>query len=157
MESNEYYENKLKAYIIENNIDADHLIFTQSCHSVAEAAAAAGVQREDFVKNVCMVSRNDEFIVAIVKGEDWASRRKVTRILAIESVRIAEADEILARTGFPCGGTPSFGYPAHFLVDENVLRMNVVYTGGGSENALVKIQPGVMLKANQGCVANIHR
>ncbi|MBZ2174454.1 hypothetical protein K8M07_04255 [Schnuerera sp. xch1] len=32
------YEEKLKNYMVENNIYAEQLIFSQSCHSVQEAA-----------------------------------------------------------------------------------------------------------------------
>ena len=45
-------------------------------------------------------------------------------------------DEMLAKTGYPCGGTPSFGFAATFLIDPRVMRKDEVYTGGGSETTL---------------------
>lgn len=34
---------------------------------------------------------------------------------------LATPGEILEKTGYPCGGTPSFGYQAMFLVDPKVM------------------------------------
>ena len=44
------YEHKLKQFIAAGGIEAEHLSFEQSCHSVAEAAAAVGTDPEHFVK-----------------------------------------------------------------------------------------------------------
>ncbi len=151
------YEEKLRSSMREKNIPGELLVFSQSCHSVAEAAKAAGVTHADFVKNVCMVSEEGALIVAIVNGEDWASTSRVAKFMHSNSVRIATPAEILERTGFPCGGTPSFGYEAHFLVDDKVPGMAAVYTGGGSERALVKISAPDLIAANGAQVTRIRR
>jgi len=72
-------------------------------------------------------------------------------------MRIATPDEVFEKTGFPCGGTPSFGYQARFLIDERVTQKEVVYTGGGSENSLVKIRTSDLLKASGGQVVRIRK
>ena len=69
----------------ENGIDGEHLTFSQSCHSVAEAAAAAGVTPEDFVKSICMVDGEGRLIIGIVKGEDRASTSRVSKALNISA------------------------------------------------------------------------
>jgi prolyl-tRNA editing enzyme YbaK/EbsC (Cys-tRNA(Pro) deacylase) len=153
--SNEY-EERLKSILKEQEIAAEHLSFTQSCHSVAEAAAAANARIEDCVKNICMFV-GEQFVVAIVKGEDRASTSRVARALKAEEVRTATPEEILARTGFPCGGTPSFGFAAKFLVDPRVLERESVYTGGGSENSLMKITPRELLRVNKGEIVRVRK
>lgn len=151
------YEQKLKRFIDEKRIDAEHLVFDQSCHSVAEAADAAGVQPEDLVKNVCMVDSRGNLIVAVVKGEDRASTSRIAKALGIERPRLAAPEEILQKTGYPCGGTPSFGYAAQFLVDERVMEKSLVYTGGGSDKSLVRIAPAELLRANRGELARVRK
>ena len=151
------YEERLKEIIQKNNIQAEHLSFEQSCHSVEEAANAANVAPEDFVKNICMMDSNGNFIVAIVKGEDRASTSRVANALRIERPRIASPDEILEKTGFPCGGTPSFGYEAKFLIDPKVMDKEVIYSGGGSQNSLVKISTKELQKANNGIIARVRK
>jgi Cys-tRNA(Pro)/Cys-tRNA(Cys) deacylase len=151
------YEDRFKAFMKASGIDGDHLSFTRSCHSVAEAADAAGVTPEDFVKSICMIDEKGGLIVAIVKGEDRASASRVARALGRSMVRIATSVEVFDKTGYPCGGTPSFGYAATFLVDPRVTEMEFVYMGGGSETSLVKIRPSEILRANGAAVLRIRR
>lgn len=151
------FEQKLIHYINEQKIDGEHLHFEQSCHSIKEAAEAAQAAPSDFVKNVCMIDEDSRLIVAIVKGEDNASSKRVAKALNINRPRLASPEEILEKTGFPCGGTPSFGYEAIFIVDPKVLESTFIFTGGGSECSLVKISPESMLKANQALIERVRR
>ncbi|VVB98522.1 Aminoacyl-tRNA editing domain protein [uncultured archaeon] len=151
------YEEKLKRFIAENGIDAEHLSFQQSCHSVEEAALAVNAKPEDFVKNICMIGPDGRLIVAIVKGEDRASTSRVAQALKIERPRIATPEEMLERTGYPCGGTPSFGYAAEFLIDQRVLEKENVYSGGGSENSLVRIPTKELQRVNNGTIARVRK
>lgn len=151
------YEQKLMQFMRDHTIHAEHLVFQQSCHSVEEAAKAAHAQTEDFVKNICMIDANGNLIVAIVKGEDRASTERASKALTIERPRTATPDEILDKTGYPCGGTPSFGYPATFLIDPRVMEKDVVYSGGGSEQSLVKISPQELQRANGGRVVRVRK
>ncbi|MDH5439897.1 MAG: YbaK/EbsC family protein [Candidatus Bathyarchaeota archaeon] len=151
------YEEKLKAYIRRHNIGGEHLSFKQSCHTVKEAARAADADIEDFVKNICMIDAQGSFIVAIVKGEDRASTSRVGKALGIDRPRIAEPEEILEKTGYPCGGVPSFGYKAAFLIDPKVMMRKALYTSGGSENSLVRISSAELQRANNGRIVRIRK
>jgi prolyl-tRNA editing enzyme YbaK/EbsC (Cys-tRNA(Pro) deacylase) len=151
------FEKKIREYMQENGIDAEHLIFEESCHSVPEAAAAAKAEIDEFVKNICMIDSEGKLIVAIVKGEDRASTSRVAKALGIERPRIANADEMLEKTCYPCGGTPSFGYNAIFLIDERVMEKEVVYSGGGSQRSLIKISTEELQRANKGRIVRIRK
>lgn len=151
------HENKFKKYLKENNIPAGYLNFAQSCHSVEEAAQAAQANADDFVKNICLIDNDNQLIVAIVKGEDKVSIPKVRDVLNIKKPRPATPAEILEKTGYPCGGTPSFGYPATFLIDARVLEKETVFTGGGTENSLLKITTTELVKTNGGKVVDIKK
>src|SRR3989304_2241559 len=63
--------------------------------------------------------------------------------------RLATAEEILARTGYPMGGTPSFSFDALFVMDEHAFEKPVVYTGGGSPRPLACANPYELLRANR--------
>jgi Cys-tRNA(Pro)/Cys-tRNA(Cys) deacylase len=151
------YEEKLKAYLREQDVAGEHLHFDQSCHSVAEAAQAANVPADAFVKSIGFIDENNRLIVGIVKGEDRVSRTNVAKVLGISIPRIATAEEMLERTGYICGGTPPFGYDAVFLMDERAFEKEVVYCGGGSEQALVKISPQEILRMNRASVVRIRK
>lgn len=149
------YEEKIRTYIQEHNIEAELLTFNRSTHSVAEAAAAVGAEAEDFVKSICMIGPSGELIVAIVKGEHRASTSRVAKALGIDRPRIAKPDEMIEKSGYPAGGTPAFGYEAVFLMDPKVLEKEKVYSGGGSEQALILMSPEEMRRANGARVARV--
>jgi Cys-tRNA(Pro)/Cys-tRNA(Cys) deacylase len=151
------YEEKLKKYILKNNMEAQQYIFETSCHSVYEAALAAKVSPKDLVKNICMVDSTGNLIVSIVNGKDRVSTSRVSKVLNIEIPRSASPEEILKKTGYPCGGVPSFGYDAIFLIDPKVSEMEFIYTGGGSTHSLTKLSTRLMLKINKGKVVRIRK
>jgi len=152
--SMDYFE-KLDGFIRENHVECQHIRFGKPCRSVGEAAAAANAGEDDFVKNVCMTGSSGELIVAIVKGEDRASRTRVGKALGVQRPEMASPEAMLEKSGYPAGGIPSFGYSAKFLMDERVMEREFVYSGGGSEDALVKISPRELLKWNKAIVARI--
>ena len=151
------YEQRLRAYIQEQFIQAEHLPLDQPCHSVAEAARAVNASPADLVKSICLLDSDGQLITAIVKGEDRVSVSRTTKTLQKEGLRLATPEEILAKTGYPCGGTPPFGYQALFLIDPKVMERELVFAGGGSENALVKIRTAELLRANQGTLLRIRQ
>jgi len=148
---------KLKAFMENNNVSGKHLVFIETCHSVEQAAKASGQKIDNFVKNICMIDVLGRLIVAIVKGKDRASTSRVATALGIERPRLATPEEILERTGFPCGGTPSFGFEAIFLVDHNIIDMDNIVTGGGSEYSLVVISTKELLELNQAKICRIRK
>ncbi|MDA1612159.1 YbaK/EbsC family protein [Bacillus cereus] len=151
------YDLKIKEYLNETKINAEHLILNESCHSVEEAAKAVNAYKEEFVKNICMMDQNGNLIVAIVKGEDRASTSRVSKALNIARPGLATENEVLEGTGYPAGGVPSFGYRAEFLIDPRVTELTYVFTGGGSPNSLVKITVEDLLKVNKGIVVRIRK
>lgn len=150
------YEEKLKKYIDKKNILCEHLSFKQSCHSVEEAAQTVNTNKDNFVKNICFIDSNGNLIVAIVKGEDRVNISLIKTILNT-GLRTATSEEILQKTGYPCGGIPSFGYNAKFIIDTKVLEKENIYSGGGSENSLIKISSLELQKSNHGTVIMIRK
>lgn len=151
------YEAKLRACIADHSVDAELLLFEVSCHSVAEATEAAGVTAADIVKSICMICDDGTLVVGVVKGEDKVSRSRMGKALGVPMPRLATPDEILARTGYPCGGTPPFGFAARFVIDERVFERPVLLAGGGSETALLRMTPEAMGRANGAVIARIRK
>lgn len=151
------YEEKLKKYLQEKGINAEHYVFKDTCHSVEEAAAVTNSSPKDFIKSICMVDNKGGLIVAIVGGEDRASTSRVAKALDMETPRIATPEEILELTGYLCGGVPAFGYQAVFLIDPKVMEREYIYTGGGSPYSLTKISVKTMQEINNGRVMRIRK
>ncbi len=154
--SPEEYEAKLKAELARQEIVAEHLVFQQSCHSVAEAAEAAGVTPEDFIKSIGCVTEDGRFFLAVVRGIDKVSTTRVGKAVG-SPARIATPDEVLEITGYPCGGTPPVGVEVGYLVDPKVLELPELFGGGGSQRALIRMTPEEMVRANRGELTRIRR
>ena len=148
---------RMKNFIEENQIVCDHLVFDQPTHSVQEAADATGATPEDFVKNICLKSPDGGLIVAIVKGEDRVSTKKIAKALQIERPSVATPDDILNITGYAIGGVPSFGYSATFVIDDKVMEKDVIYTGGGTDHSLIRISPEELIKSNARMITRIRK
>ncbi len=150
------YEKKLVEFIHKNHINAEHLVFQTSCHSVEEAASSANASPEDFVKNVCIINETDNsLIVCIIPGHKKLDLKKLAAKVGTKKLRFATAEEILQKTGYSMGGTPSVGYTAKFFIDPTVLTKTIIYSGGGSKNALTKIAPLEMIKFNSAEKADL--
>lgn len=154
--TDEVFEAKLKAQLDHRGIQAEHLVFQQSCHSVAEAAQAAGVTPDDFIKSIGCLTEDGRFLLAIVRGVDKVSSTRVGNAVG-SPARIATPDEVLAFTGYPCGGTPPVGVDLPCLVDPKVLELEELYGGGGSPRALLRMTPQEMVRANAGQLVRIRR
>lgn len=152
----EFYEKKLKRFISINNIKAEHLVFEQSCHSVADAAKAVGTSEDSFIKSVVFVS-GERTIVAIVPGDTRASSSRIMKQIGLKEIYIANPEQILERTGYPIGGVPPFGYQAEFLIDPKVTEKREIYGGGGSSRALVRVSPEEIVKANSASNTRIRK
>jgi prolyl-tRNA editing enzyme YbaK/EbsC (Cys-tRNA(Pro) deacylase) len=151
------YEEKMKQFLKDNNIPTEFLSFNQSCHTVEEAADSLGTTVDNLVKNICLIGVDGETIIGIVNGKDRASTSQISKSLGIPRPRLATPEEILERTGYPCGGTPSFGFKARFLIDPKVMEKEYIYTSGGSETSLMKISTKELQKANKGEVVKIRK
>ena len=123
---------------------------------MGETATAIGEPPERFVKNICMMTERG-LVVAIVKGENRASLKRVAGVLDVELPRLAYANEIIELTGYEYGGTPSWGFDAIFLVDPRVMEEPYVVTGGGKATSLIKTTPEAILQANQGTMVRIRK
>jgi len=151
------YEEKLKRYIAENKISCEYFSFKTSCRSVEDTAKTMNVSPNDIVKNICLLDSEKRIIVCTVIGTDRVSTSTVAKSLGVERPTIATPDEILEKTGYPCGGVPSFGFDAMFLVDPKVMEKEFIYTSGGSENTIIKISPQENIKYSNAKVVKIKK
>ncbi|MFB3889240.1 MAG: aminoacyl-tRNA deacylase [Candidatus Bathyarchaeia archaeon] len=151
------YGEKLRRFMEENHVTAEHIHFQGSVHTVEDACREANAEPDDFIKTICVITGDGKVIGAIVLGSDRVSSERIAKALRIGRPRIATPNEALDKTGYPVGGTPPFGYEASFLIDPKVMEKKVVYAGGGSPNALVRIAPAEVWRVNGGTVARIRK
>jgi prolyl-tRNA editing enzyme YbaK/EbsC (Cys-tRNA(Pro) deacylase) len=137
-------EEKLKEFIKKNNIEAEHLRFDESIHSVQEYMRVTKIPLELITKTMIFKSEKG-VIAALVPAKFRVSTTRVAKIIKTKPL-IASAFEAYELTGYPVGGMPFFGYESTLIVDPKVLEKEFIYTGGGSEYSTIKISTKEIIK-----------
>lgn len=149
------YQETLKQFISQNNIQAEFVPVDGSCHSVEDTARVLGVEPRQVVKNICLVDETENLYIAILRGDTRLDKEKLKQLFKLSKLSMATKEQVLKLTGYPVGGVPPFGYVARFILDEKVKDMDFVYTGAGDDLALLKISVESLLIANNAAVASI--
>lgn len=146
---------KLELFLNEHKISHEMKQFVMSVATVEMAADAVRAKLDQMIKTVVLIDKKNELYVAITRGDDRVSLSRYGLHMKIDGTRMAKQDEVLARTGFPVGGVPPFGFAAKFVVDVKVKDMPFCWAGGGSDKALLKVSPADIIKATNATVVKI--
>jgi prolyl-tRNA editing enzyme YbaK/EbsC (Cys-tRNA(Pro) deacylase) len=152
----------LSRYIVDHGIEATLVMPRHDTPTVSLAAQALDCAEDQIVKSVLFVIRAEEderVAVVITNGVAPVDYRKLAGLFGVnrKRIRLARPEVVLARTGYPAGGVPPFGYPAAIvtLVDRSVLQQPVVYGGGGDEHTLLRIVPAELVRACGATIVDV--
>ncbi|MEW5985082.1 MAG: YbaK/EbsC family protein [Chloroflexota bacterium] len=132
----------LAQFIIANGIAAEIVHLSVETPTVETAAQAVGVTPDQIGKSVLFLAEGRPLLV-IANGLARVDQRRLAAYLGLgrKRVKLANAEEVLAITGYPVGTVPPFGHREKLLtlVDAAVLSQHELYCGGGAINALLKM------------------
>jgi prolyl-tRNA editing enzyme YbaK/EbsC (Cys-tRNA(Pro) deacylase) len=131
---------KVKEAATELGLDLELKTLTESTATVAEAAAALGVEPGQIAKSIVFVM-DGEPVVVVASGRHRIDQHKVCDALDCAEGRQASADEVRAATGFAIGGVPPIGHGLPVIFDTALLEYDVVYAAGGDGNTLFEVAP----------------
>jgi Cys-tRNA(Pro) deacylase len=134
---------KLEAYIRDNDIDAKVLVFDKPTRTVEDAEKRLGISRERIIKSMLFVDEKGIAVLAIVSGDQKVSEKKLARACDASKVRVARPSAVKSLTGYEAGALPPIGHKKRIrtFIDPKVLGFVKVYGGGGAINALLEIYP----------------
>lgn len=148
----------LQAYLDEHAIPAEIVFPGKPTPTVMAAALALDVAPEQIVKSLVFLVDDRPFLIygcglRRVDPAKLAARLNV----AVDVVRPANADEVLALTGYAVGSVPPLGLktPMPVFMDTAVQAHETVYAGGGGRNALLRIRAADLLRASKAEVAEL--
>jgi prolyl-tRNA editing enzyme YbaK/EbsC (Cys-tRNA(Pro) deacylase) len=112
--------------------------FDESTRNSALAAQALGCSVAEIAKSVVFVG--EKTAVVIISGDKRVDGAKLAKVMGAE-LRVATADEVRERTGFPVGGVPPFphGEGIVVLVDASLTRFGRVWAAAGTPNSVFEI------------------
>ena len=130
-------------------------VLPDSARTAPEAAAAVGVEVGAIVKSL-IFRCGDEAVLALVSG---ANRADEARLEEEFGAPVGRADAEFARTatGFSIGGVPPLGHPAPLrtVIDEDLLRYEVVWAAAGTPHAVFPIEPVELARLAGGRVVRL--
>ena len=131
----------------------------QSTVHTADAANVTGLDLHRISKNLMAKTSEGNYVALIIPGDmriDYKAAAGALGVKNISLVPFAEADKV---SGYPPGGTPSIGYQNKIavIVDEELMRFETFYCGGGSTRMLLEIRSDEAVKFNDAKIAKISK
>jgi len=145
----------LQAFIDQQGIQAEILLMSQDTPTVPDAARALGVREEQIIKSlVFLVTQSPQGdaqpVLVIANGTGRVDDRRVAQHFGVgrKKVRLANAEQALAITGYVVGAMPPFGHKSRLrtLVDPGVMAQREIFGGGGEVNAMLRLTPAELLR-----------
>ena len=129
--------------------------YPEGTRTAVDAAAAVGCDVDQIVKSLVLMA-DDQPILVLCSGANRVDLAKVGAEFDGE-VRMANADEVRAATGFAIGGAPPFGHPAPLptLVDLHLLTFDEVWAAAGRPDSVFPLTPGDLMAGSGARPADI--
>jgi len=150
----------LELYLTEHQVDAELVHLNVPTPTVETAAAAVSVSPDQIVKSLLFLIDGQPALV-IASGLGRVDRRLLGSHFGVsrKKTSFADAETVLALTGYPVGAVPPLGHreKLQVLVDPSVLAYETVYGGGGSETSLLRLKSQDILNYNQAEVVALQQ
>ena len=124
--------------------------------SLAEAAAARGVQPRDIVKTMVVRRANDDYLFVLVPGDAEIAWPKLRALLGVSRLSLPDAATARKVTGYERGTITPFGASRAWpvIADASVTGRRVSI-GGGAHGVAIAVDADAMLAALDATVADI--
>jgi len=108
-------------------------------HSLEQAARERQQQPEQVIRSIVFRAGEGVFVMVLMAGEQQVSWRALRRYLGQSLLTMATEPELIQYTGYVAGAVSPFGLPApmRLLIDERVLKNDVVSIGSGERGLTV--------------------
>jgi Cys-tRNA(Pro) deacylase len=130
---------------------------TAPVRSLAEAAAARGVDVVDIVKTLVVRRGEDDFLLVLVPGGRQISWPKLRTLLGVSRMSMPPADEAFAATGFERGTITPLGTTRSWPVvaDLVVASRGEVTLGSGVRDVAIGVDATSLLEAVGATIADV--
>lgn len=129
--------------------------FDESTHTAAEAAAAIGCDVAAIVKSLVFTADGAP-LLALVSGPNRVDTAALGERLGA-SIGKADAALVKSATGYSIGGVPPLGFPAPIrtVMDETLLRLDVVWAAAGTATSVFPIAPSELARLANAEVGSV--
>ena len=124
--------------------------------SLAEAAAARGVEPADVVKTIVVRRGEGDFLFVLVPGDRTIAWPKLRALLGVQRLSMPDADTAFAVTGYRRGTITPFGATTAWpVVADERLRGRRITLGAGAPGVAVAVDADSAITALHADVADV--
>lgn len=124
--------------------------------SLAEAAAARGVEPAAIVKSIVVRRGDDDYLFILVPGDRTISWPKLRTLLGVSRLSMPDADTALAATGYARGTITPFGSTTAWpVIADERLRGQEVSLGAGAHGVAAVLAADDAIAALDATVADV--
>jgi len=118
-------------------------------HSLEQAAQERGQEPGQVVRSLLFRLDEGDFLMVLMAGPTQVSWPALRRYLGVRRLTTADAEEVLAVTGYRPGTVSPFGLkqPVRTLVDQSVLVFPEVSLGSGRPGLAILMDPQDLMRA----------
>ena len=141
-----------------NDIPFRLLVQAHKAKNVEEAAAERGVPTRQVVKTLLLRRPDRQHVVALVRGDQRLSLKKLARMLDVKSIDLAPESDVPRITGYQIGAVAPLGLRrAHvpIYVDHQIVEATRVSISAGRHDAGIELASEDLVRAVSGRVADI--
>ncbi len=124
--------------------------------TAADAAREVGCEVAEIAKSIVFRAAGGRAVLVIASGANRVNEARVGELIG-EPIGRATPDFVREATGFAIGGIPPLGHatPLVTLVDEDLLRLPLLWAAAGHPNALFRLDPHELPALSGGRVERI--
>ena len=132
------------------------IVLNTTARTAKDAATSLKCEVGAIVKSL-LFKADDIFLICLVPGDKRCSLNKLKKILNKKDVRMANADEVKANTGFSIGGVAPIAHlkKLNILIDQSLGRFESVFAAAEHPNSIFKIKYDQLVQMTKGEVKEI--
>lgn len=148
---------RVRAFLEAHGLVDGLVVFEQSTKTAQMAADAMGCELGQIVKSLVFVIDGVRPVLALVAGDRRGDAEAIAREMGGQRAELADAETVRAATGYAIGGVCPFDLPHDLpvLVDESLLRYEVVFPAGGTPDSMVRMSRERLIGITGGRVSAI--
>ena len=138
------------------NPNFEVIVLETSARTAKEAASSLGCEVGAIVKSL-LFKTGDKFALCLIAGDKKASLNKIKKILMVDDVSMASANEVKEITGYTIGGVSPIGHltKMNILIDDTFDRFPELFAAAGHPNCIFKINFKDLQKITKGSIEKI--
>ena len=128
-----FSDEEVRKFLTAHGLEKQIHSFTESTENAYLAAEALGVEVGQIVKSVVFLADGKPVLV-LMSGDMNVDTKKFRNLLGAKKVRIADAETVVAVTGYPIGAVPPMAHRLRMptYLDESLRRFSNIYPAAGT-------------------------